>query len=272
MDNYLGAIFSKKDVRDYRAVCSISNIEFPEEFTLDLSKIKSQGKINSCVAHSLSTIIEYFNKKQLGIDDEMSTGYIYGNRRNSSYTGEGMVIREALANAKIYGDVKSSDFPYNIEVPEAIEKFEESSIKLFDTGYVYRISSYCKLENEADIKQALMKNGPVIIGMTWYADMIVVNGVLTSFLDENDKRGGHAMVLYGWDSRGWKVHNSWGTKWGDKGCAIIPYDMKIREAWTIVDDVIEGMEIVKPYSTDIGKIVAKLLNLFWTMVAKFKKE
>ena len=43
----------------------------------------------------------------------MSTGYIYGNRKKTTHKGSGMVLRDALATLKEYGDVYESDFPYS---------------------------------------------------------------------------------------------------------------------------------------------------------------
>jgi hypothetical protein len=37
-------------------------------------------------------------------------------------------------------------------------------------------------------------------------------------------RGGHAIVIAGYDDRGLWVHNSWGPEWGVEGFAILPYD------------------------------------------------
>ena len=56
-----GAIFSPKDVRDYQAVYTAAAAEFPKEFELKMVRVKNQGFVGSCVAHSLSEVIEYFN-------------------------------------------------------------------------------------------------------------------------------------------------------------------------------------------------------------------
>lgn len=272
VDQYykFGAILSGKDFRDYKAVCCASNNEFPEKFELDMPSVKNQGNVSSCVAHALSTVIEYFNKKQLNMDERMSTGYIYGNRSTSIHKGKGMVVRDALSVVRLYGDVTKKVFPDNIEVPKAIEEYMEKADELYEEGYKYRISSYCRLKNEADIKQALMANGPVIIAMKWYSDIKVKRGVLTSSFDKKYEYGSHCMVLYGWDSRGWKVQNSWGGIWGNKGRCVIPYDTEIAEFWTVTDDIIDGMDIVKPYNSSFGKIIAKILNAFWKLFTKKK--
>lgn len=221
-------------------------------------RIKNQGITGSCVAHSISEVIEYFNSVQNDDTTEMSTGYIYGNRNTSAWKDAGMITRDALKAVKLYGDVPKDDFPYNIEVPKAIEEYQKVSDELYEKGYPYRISTYARLTDTNSVKQALMNNGPVVMAMEWFDDMQVKKGILTT--DKKRSAGGHCMVIYGWNEIGWKVQNSWGKLWGDNGCCIIPYDMPIREFWAVTDDIIEGMEIKKPFSSSFGKLIAKLLN------------
>lgn len=97
-------------------------------------------QVCSCVAHALSEVVEYFNSQQEDNNKVMSTGYIYGNRTNMTHKGEGMVIRDALSNLRKYGDVTADEFPWNIEVPEAIEAYEKAKSKLKDSAYPNRIS------------------------------------------------------------------------------------------------------------------------------------
>ena len=255
----LGALFSKTDVRDYKIDCASAPMEFPDEFELEMPRVKSQGAVGSCVAHSISTVIEYFNRLQENSSAEMSVGYIYGNRTNTKHTGRGMYTREAIAATCKYGDVPKELFPYNEEVPEIIEKFNAQAEELFTQGQPNRFTSYYKLSNEDEIKTSLMQNGPVIFAMKWYKDIKVVDGVIAT--SQKSDGGGHCMVIYGWDKRGWKIQNSWGTGWSKGGKAILPYDVKIREAWGIID-TLSGTktDVIKPYSSDIGKIVAKVVN------------
>ena len=253
-----GAIFSGYDARDYKLVYTATGEEFPEEFQLETRRIKNQGAVGSCVAHSLSSIIEYYNYTQTGDDRPMSVGYIYGNRRTSDYEGEGMIVRDALEAVRQYGDVVHEEFPYNEEVPKMIQLFEYSGRKLFKKSYPNRISQYARVTECNAIKSALMSGNPVLIAMTWYADMEVINGVLSTSNLGYD--GGHCMFIYGWDKRGWKVQNSWGENWGNNGCMIVPYNMDIEEAWIVSDNIIKNTTIKKPFSCKIGKPIAKIMN------------
>lgn len=263
MKGAMGAIFSGTDVRDYKAVYTASATKFPKEFELKTVRIKNQGAVGSCVAHSLSSIIEYYNSVQNGDTTEMSIGYIYGNRTTSEHKGSGMIMRDALEVVRKFGDVPKSDFFSgfsldNVEVPIAISLYELNKYSLYERGYPHRISQYCRVDSVNAIKASLYAGNPVLMAMTWYDDMEVVDGILTTSYD--GYAGGHCMFIYGWDERGWKVQNSWGEDWGINGTMIVPYDMYIEECWTLTDDIIEGIVIKKPFSTKFGKSIAKVIN------------
>lgn len=258
-----GAIFSGVDVRDYKMVCAAQKYDFPKEFELKTVRIKNQMDVGSCVAHSLSSILEYYNNKQNNNPTEMSIGYIYGNRSTSDYKGEGMIVRDALEAVRKYGDVYKSDFSEyaridNIEVPMATVLYEMQKDKLYEKGYPHRISQYCRVRSANAIKASLYAGNPVLIAMEWFNDMDVVDGVLvTSYMGS---AGGHCMFIYGWNEIGWKVQNSWGEEWGNNGTMIVPYNMPIEECWTLTDDIIEGACVKKPFSSKVGKLFAKIIN------------
>lgn len=271
-----GVIDSPIDVRDYKIEVASAQ-EFPEEFELELIKVKNQGSVGSCVAHAISEVIEYHNKKQENNTTEQSIIYIYGNRRNSSNKKDGMITREALANARNWGDVSRAKLPGNVEVPDAINKFEAVADSFKELGRKNRISTYYHLYNDAEIKTALMNHGPVVMCITWYSDMKVdkSTGILESTFDKKNKVGGHCMVIYGWNKNGWKVQNSWGTLWGIGGKCIIPFGTKFSELWGISDTIVNGDEtdIIKPFATKLGEILARILNFILNLFrVKPKKD
>lgn len=268
-----GAIFSGIDVRDYKMVYAAQNYNFPDEFELKTVRIKNQETTGSCVAHSLSSILEYYNSVQNGNPTEMSVGYIYGNRSTSEHKGEGMIMRDALEVVRKYGDVYKSDFcvgfPFdNLEVPTSLILYEMKKEDLYDKGYPHRISQYCRVTSANAMKASLMAGNPVLIAMEWFNDMEVVDGVLTT--NYEGCAGGHCMFIYGWNEIGWKVQNSWGEDWGVNGTMIVPYDMHIEECWTLTDDIVEGTYIKKPFQSKIGKTVAKFVNMICNTFKKKK--
>ena len=117
-----GAIFSKPDVRDYKMKLVMGGVDLPEEYECpDMPEVKNQGSICSCVAHALATIVEWHSRRQGDSPEEMSTAFIYGNRLNSVWTGEGMVTRDAVDVVKKCGTCEKRYLPKNIETPEAIK-------------------------------------------------------------------------------------------------------------------------------------------------------
>jgi len=253
-----GAIFSGVDVRDYKMVCTATAYDFPEEFELETVRIKNQGAVGSCVAHALSSIIEYYNATQRGDKTEMSTGYIYGNRSNSEHKDSGMIMRDALDVVKKYGDVPKEHFPQNVETPMALKLYERKADELYDIGRPNRISEYCRINTVTAAKLALSAGVPLLMAMEWYADMHLEDGVLKT--NYSGYEGGHCMFIYGWDERGWKIQNSWGKDWGINGTFILPYEIGMAECWAVLDDIIEGACVKKPFSSKIGKFFAKIIN------------
>lgn len=263
----LGAKSSDPDLRDYKIATASLMTEFPEEFELDLMPpVKNQGFVGSCVAHSIATVAEYYNKRQHDIDNELSVGYIYGNRVWPLNTTSGMITRFAISNFCADGTPYFSDFPLHCEVPAIIEEVARQKDSLHDKARLCRFTSYVNVSTEQEMKTALMDGNPIIIAVDWYANTKVKNGKVQS--DRKEKTGGHAMVIYGWDKDGWKIQNSWGIFWGDGGKAIWPYEYKIRESYAIIDTEDTHLDIDKPFSTDskFGKWCIRVLNKIYSII------
>ena len=76
-----GSLSSPIDLRDFKVSSSALKIELPSSFSLNNTTIKDQGYVNSCVAHTLSSLLE--NK----YNENYSTGWIYGYRPEGYYQG-----------------------------------------------------------------------------------------------------------------------------------------------------------------------------------------
>ena len=264
---------SPYDVRDYKFAC-VSEVELPETFDCTANEnvtaaisVKDQGSTGSCVAHACSSVVEFHNKRQKNTNTLFSTEFIYGYRPAGYYVGEGMYLREALKTLQKVGDVPLNTLRGNHEYAEAMEVVEAKLEELKDSAYPHRVSTYMRVNSTQDIKQALMKYGPVLVSMPWAANYKLKNGVYT--VEGNATRGNHCVFIYGWDERGWLVHNSWGNGWGQKGKFVVPFDFKWNEAWSITDNIIEDSDVVRPADKWYVRVFYKIINFFKNL---FKKK
>lgn len=218
-----GALYSPTDLRDFKVSSSIQNIELPSEFSLNKTTIKNQGNVNSCVAHSLSSMLEEYT------EEIYSTGWIYGYRPDDYYQGEGMYPREALKTLQKVGAVKSEIFPYNLEMQEAKTKVHLSLDYLTKQAKEFKIESYVRLYTIKEIKSWLyIKKIAVPISIATDNIELIDNIIQIPKVYPNS---GHMMLIVGWNNTGFIIQNSWGEAWGDKGLAILPYEYNVKEAW-----------------------------------------
>lgn len=274
--NYVcGSLFSIPDLRDYYA--KSDRVDFPTTYELTMPEVKNQGSVGSCVAHALALTAEFYNVKETGVPMTLSTGYIYGNRLLSTHKGSGMYTRDAIKTMTRFGDVPYEDFPYNVEVPYAIQKFEAEAEKLEEKGLNYKFASYFRLNDENAMKAHLLDGNPIIFAMKWFDDIKIVKGVMVTEEITSNKTGGHCMVIYGWNETGWLVQNSWGKTWGKKGRFVLPYHVTRRETWGVTDAKSDSSLILKkPFNTKFGAWVAKVIHtvISWgyNLVAKLKEK
>lgn len=270
LDNVCGAGFSNPDLRDYKIAKASIAAEFPEEFELEMPSVKNQGNVGSCVAQAICLVAEYYNKIQHQIDNQLSVGYIYGNRVPPLNKTQGMITRYAIANFCADGTPLAKDFPLHCEVPEIIEAVEKVKDQLHDGARQFRFTSYVSTMKPEEMKTALMAGHPIIIAVEWYKDLKCKKGIMQS--KKKEKGGGHAIVIYGWDKDGWKFQNSWSEFWGKGGCAVWPYDYKIREAYAIIDTETTPLQIDKPHKTKtkFGRWCIKAANIIYSFFYSIK--
>lgn len=257
MINY-GALLSKTDLRDYK-VKAKGTIEVTE-FELDnLPTVKNQSSVSSCVAHSTSSILEWFNRKETNETYKLSTGFIYGmqgvafNRLDS-----GMYLRDACKIIQQYGDCSNDTISFNIEMPECYERLSKCLTEdIYKEAFIFKVKSYEKCSKDKDVKYALMQNSPVLISVKWYDKYKFTDGNVINF-DKKSDYGNHAVMVYGFNEKGWLCQNSWGKNWGKDGRFILPYEHGFREAWSFIDA--ENSSVYKPKRNSILDMLYKMLN------------
>lgn len=229
--------------------------------------------VSSCVAHALSSILEYHDQGQ----HKLSTNFIYGIKRYLYNDDQpGMYLTDACKIALKYGDLLETDCPGNDEIPYCYKKAEkilENSEKL-QSAQKYRINSYYKCNSINDIKLAIYKYGPVLLSVKWFHNLRVNN--LTGEISYNidNDFGYHCVMCYGWNKQGLLCKNSYGILWGLNGTFILPYDYpEINDARAIIDyidNVEENKElIITPTYNKLQTMFIKIYN-FLINILKYK--
>ena len=85
-------------------------------------------------------------------------------------------------------------------------------------------------------------------------------------MDKSSDYGFHAVMVYGYNEKGWLCQNSWGKNWNDDGRFIYPYSEEFREAWSFVDA--DSEDIVKPTRNSILDIIYKIINFIINLVKR----
>ena len=267
-----GALPAKTDTRDYHIKAGIT--EFPKTFEIDyLPKVKNQRSVNSCVAHATSSILEYFNKKEIDRDVELSTNFIYGMQGVALDRYEqGMYLRDACKIVKEYGDPTVETIKGNTEQPKCANELKDKlNEDVYSEAAISQVASYARCRTEKEIKHALMNYGPVLASVKWY-DNSMLTYDNTIIMNIEADYGYHAIMIYGWNEKGWLCQNSWGPAWANAGRFIYPYNNtyfneKIEEALSFVDA--ENSDVYKPTRNSCIDWIYKILN---TIINLFKRR
>ena len=194
-----------------------------------------QGEQNSCVGWSVGYAARayYVNKvegRDLGEPINIpSPAYIYNSialrASNTDDCGSGSKISDAL-NLLKRGAISISQFPYSED------SCSRPSNSLRSRATDFRISNwYVVNPNRLDqIKGELAHGHPVIIGLQTTPEFLrLKEGQI--YRSSGRVVGAHAVTAVGYDERlqAFKLINSWGTSWADRGFGWIGYDA-LRDA------------------------------------------
>lgn len=262
--NYNGVVESSYDARDYKIK---ADSEFPKEFELPYKvSVKNQGSKPTCVAHAVSSLIEYHNLIETGKYRKFSTEFIYGTRDIGYYIGDGMVIRDALKTVQKYGDCYYVDCPGNHDTADAMNNVNEKVEEYRDLAYPHRIGSYYRVKTPEEIKTALMNHGPVVISMTCKDNAYIADDTYC-YPQGAENSGRHCVLIVGWNENGWIIQNSWGALYAGDGYFTLPFDFKINEAWGTTDQK-DDCSLLKrkarnKFMNKVYKIINRIINWFY---------
>lgn len=163
--------------------------------TRDMCLVSSnQGQTPHCAGYSTAGFIEVRNWKRLHYPEQVDGDAIYKKAKEfDTYTGDGTSLSCATKAAIELGLIKGKQkyiSPERKEVKFAIHEFGTCIAGFMITdewNYVHKKTGYIRV------------------------------------LPRPNKRGGHAVLIVGYNKHGVFIQNSWGKKWGLYGFALLPW-------------------------------------------------
>lgn len=227
---------SPPDSRDYtlcRAM-DVSGIDIPERYQLEMPQAELQ-QAGNCVAQANSTRVEY-NRAD---GEQISVGWLYGNRRETTHKGSGLYPREALKTVIKYGNLPRKVFDTTAEVPYAIEAFEKAYPSAKEHAKVDD-AQYIRLHTKEEVQRFILRYNTPVFGS--------LDGSSISAL--SDPGALHCVLICGWKPVGEKYagesqmfnesvphdivfHNSWGKNWRYNGYGTCTFDV-FKEMWGVI--------------------------------------
>ena len=186
----------------------------------------NQGTQNSCVGWAVSYLKSYQERLEerweFRNDTRFSPAWIYNQINNGRDEGSHPLNAMQLVNSK--GAATLATMPY-----DASDYLTQPSARASDEAGNFLGGEIKTVNSLQQYKAALAHRVPFVLAMPVYPSLFNLSGSSSAYVDlSGDLRGGHAVAVVGYDEDhfggAFKVLNSWGSGWGDRGFFWIPYD------------------------------------------------
>ena len=207
-----------------------------------MTPIKDQGLCGSCWSFTAMGVVEGCYKIKTKGDIDLSEQYCIDCARDKYGRDAGN------CNGGWYGNV--FDFLMNnYPVEEKVSPYrgyeygctpkKQFPIKMVAWGYVRADAGIPTVEQ---MKKALCTYGPIAATVkVTPAFQAYVGGIFDEFTPvSSDKDVNHGIIIVGWDDskHAYRIKNSWGQRWGEKGYMWIEYgcnNVGYGAAWVVLD-------------------------------------
>lgn len=233
----LGYIPDAHDPRDRGLPTFGLPTTLPAAFSLQdfVVEVLNQGSTSKCVAFSFAQALRIADRVAGVPSPQLSSvDFLYYN--SLAYDGGGFVdqgtqMRSCAKGLTKFGRPPESALPFKTDPVVAKPAFS-----VYQQAHDHRgPSAYARVSGLAQIKQALAASKPVV-GGALVGDSIheYVRGLYDPKPDE-EKIGGHALTVVGYDASSFTLVNSWGTGYGESGfMRVSPRFMaSFTDCWTI---------------------------------------
>lgn len=228
----LGYVRDLPDERD-RQLASMALPDIPPvavDHSRFVADVLDQGPTNSCVAHAWCQAIR-LSQALDGVSQELTSrlAVYWLARAESGDQGSdgGTYLRSAAKAITRFGLAPERVWPFELgKVNRALpwSVYRAAHDRRGPRGY-YRIVP----GDLNGIRRAVAAKKPVVFGMVVGASFVEDVGPTTIDRDSGAILGGHALCVVGYDAHRFRIVNSWGTHWRDRGFAWLT-DERMRTA------------------------------------------
>ena len=237
-DYCYGAKPDSFDYTDLKKRYSYYKVPSTQSLPVDLrgyvDQVYDQGKLNSCTANAVCSVLAMDLKKQGYAGFNPSRLFLFYNTREMSYYSfsSEYSIRDTLKAMSRHGVCNEHSWPYSDSFYRHRDKPPKSCFKAAKANTLYK---YKRLEQDiGQLRACLSKKCPFVFGFKVYktfAKRMRKCGCMP--MQTKDDRSysfsskGQALVAVGFDDKKEcvTVLNSWGKDWGDDGYFYMPYDV-----------------------------------------------
>ena len=230
----LNAVPDEQDLRDYPyepALVQLKRHILPPS----TRTVLNQGSEGACTGFGLAAVINHLLAER-GEARAVSARMLYEMAKKfDEWEGEGYSgssCRGAVRGWNNMGVCSDSLAPYHDgQAGWQLTIGQAKDARVTTLGAYYRvnkrISHYHAALNEVGVLYA-----SAYVHKGWQNSSIV-DGTIPH---QNDRLGGHAFAIVGYDDNGFYVQNSWGSAWGDRGVALWLYEdwlENVGDAWAL---------------------------------------
>lgn len=153
---------------------------------------------------------------------------------------EGSTLLGALLGWRRHGVANEHLWPYDAADEEGevhggltlerINNARRRTLQDFDSVDKSDLETMKEVLNDGEVlyASAVMHEG-------WFR-LFLPGEIVISKNDDHESKGGHAFLIVGYDERGFWIHNSWGSNWGEGGYGVLAYEdwlQNAQDVWAI---------------------------------------
>jgi len=200
--------------------------------------VYDQGNLGSCTANSLlcAYLYDELNFNHISVNTEVfdpSRLYLYYQERVLEHDvpdDNGSSLDDGLLSLETKGVCSEGLWPY------IVDKFKEIPPPTCDVDAKSHRVIQAKQLNQTleDLQTCLRHSVPFVFGIACYNGLETLSAenhwILPIPSPEEKSIGGHAIICVGFDdtTKLFKIRNSWGFSFGDKGHFYIPYEYMLN--------------------------------------------